>query len=355
MAKQFWTAAAAEVYKENHLLGEGGKKQIREFLFPKKNEDRSSSFNLARFLGNGYACAYRNRDTQSQVRKMVPGEATYITVPQGSAKTPVSQRVVDAVHAAFQPSGNVDEQLRAKMADIVEDHVTGWNMRHNKQALDMFVNGVFTAPGEEGDDIGLDIDYLRDSGSSLAYDFTAVGASFSEALIEFQDAMIAAGVPLDNQFVFMGSDWRGKYNEDDVIKEWRKTQPTLPDVPEEFKGYEGLSAPKYVETEGMQTGIWVCFYQPGIPFKDSEDAADEPWIASDQMIGGSTLSVRYDVNRGMVVLPESGNRPEIVVGDIAFDYFNELDPVCTWERSNVRKALVPANVNHMFNSVGTFA
>jgi len=354
LAKQLFTHAVTALYAQSVMTGGGGK-QIYEFFFRKKDEDTSSDFSLDALLQeNAYAACYRNKDTQSHLRKYEPGTNTMITVPRGSEKTPIGEDLIDSVTVGFDATDGIDVQTKGKLDHIVDDHTTAWNMTFNKQSFDLFLDGTLHVRGEEADDIGLDLDFGRAIGNSLTYDFTAGGASFSEAIIELQNAMLTAGVPRGGQFAFLGDDWGDALSVDTEVKAWLETKPNIPTVPAELTGYEGLDDPQYLKLPGMKTGMWICFYAPGISYRASEDAAVSEWIPTAEAIAGSWLDVRYDVNRGVDLLGSDG-KAERVVADISFDSYVQNDPVTTLARSAARKALVPAAVNHTFNSTGTFA
>ena len=44
----------------------------------------------------------------------------------------------------------------------------------------------------------------------------------------------------------------------------------------------------------------------------------------------------------------------IISSEIVFDSYNSADPVSEFIRSQTRLAFVPANINHVARSVGTF-
>lgn len=353
MAKQIFTVATTALYVESRMNGGGGK-QIYEFFFPTKDEDTSSSFSLDKLLQeNAYAACYRNSDTQSHLRKYEAGSNTMIKVPRGSEKTPIGEDLIDSVTVGFEATDGVDVQTKGKLSHIVKDHTTAWNMTFNKQSFDLFLTGNLHVRGEEADDIGLDLEYGRAVGNSIPYDFSS-GGTFSEAIIEVQNAMLDAGVPRGGQFCFLGDQWASEFSEDTEVKAWLETKPVIPPVPAELIGYEGLHDPQYIKLPGMKTGMWICFYSPGIPYRSKEGGATSEWIPTDDAIFGSWLDVRYDVNRGMDLLGSDGTAQR-VVGDIAFDSFTLPDPVGTFARSGARKAFVPAAVNHTFTSKGTFA
>jgi len=359
MARSIWTFFAVMVY--NGIKQDGseglpltGKTQLWNFLFPRIDSDDSSDFLLDKLQTNPYGIVYRDRDTQSHVRVYEPGTQTTITPPRWSEKTPITEKLNDSVIAGYlgnEPWGQRDKSL---VGNILEQHIQAANMEKNKQAINMFTAGIFPADGEDGKDIGLDIDFSRSVGNSITYDFTAGGATMAEALTELQNAGSAAGVPLANQFAIGGDSWLTEFSTDTGVLEYLKTNRTVPAVPAQITETEGLEAVEWVKLPGMRTGIWVCSYEPGVPYRATESSSAGVWIAATDIIFGSMSDVRWTVNRGVDVLDES-EKAVRAVGDIVFDMYTEKDPVNRFARSQGRHCFVPGEIDHTLKSTGTFA
>jgi hypothetical protein len=63
---------------------------------------------------------------------------------------------------------------------------------------------------------------------------------------------------------------------------------------------------------------------------------------------------RYRVFGGVDALSDNGKAIRVSGAEIVFDSFNTFDPVTELVRSQTRFCLVPANINHVARSTGTF-
>ncbi len=351
MAQQVITMLAKLFYDEIYLQNE---KQLYNLLFPIEDTSTAASFQLDDYIQEVHAAAYRIRDTDGQMVEYQAGSTTEITVPQGSTLTAITEELIDAITVGLNPNTPIDEQYRAKLQKIVQKFVAMWNMTHNKQSITLFETGIFSAPGENGEEIGLELAFGRAAGNNIIYDATAVGATFSEAIIFCQTTMIDDGLPRGQQFAFLGNEWESFYREDPDVIAWLKEKPVIPEFPEALKGYEGVDSYEYLKLPGMKDGIWLLFYAPGLPYTPKKGAASEPWITPENMIMGSFLDPRYDINRGVNVVDRAGTDLEIVAGRINFDYFVDFRNKTRYARANVRKALMAANIDRTYVCNGTF-
>ncbi len=354
-----YSTGVQKKFYERTKLTDAGKKQLWQFLFPENDTDEASDFVLDQLIPNIYGVSYRTRDMQSAIREYQAGKGTVITPPRASEKTPITEKLRDAVVAGLDGNASAIEQASRLMDNIAKQHISAFNMTKNRQALDVFVNGEFFARGTSGDDLDLDIDFGRSSSVEKTYDFTAVGATFSEAVGEVQSALISAGASVSNMWGILGSDWRGKYAADTALREWQKANQAtmlydMQNIPEEFKNVEGLTLLGRAHIEDLVQPVWLFDYNPGALYRDSKSDAGEPFIASTKAIFGSLGDVRYSVQRGVDAL-DASEKAVRVVGEIVFDSFTQKDPVGTFVRGQSRHCFVPGDINTTAVSVGTFS
>lgn len=354
-----YSTGVRKKFYERTKLTEQGKKQLWQFLFPEEDIDTASDFLLDQLITNTYGVSYRTRDMQSNVREYQAGKGTVITPPRASEKTPVTEKLRDAVVAGMNGNDGATEQASRLMDNIAKQHISAFNMTKNRQALDVFVEGEFFARGTDGVDLDLDIDFGRSGSVEKTYDFTAVGATFSDAVSEVQAALLSAGSSVANMFAIIGSSWREKYAADTALRDWQKANQAqmlydMQNVPAEFSNVEGLTVLGRAHIEGLIQPVWILDYTPGTLYRDKKGEAGEAFIAATKAIFGSLGDMRYSVKRGVDALDGSGKAIRSV-GDIVFDEFTEKDPVATWIRGQSRHCFVPGDVNTTAVSVGTFS
>jgi hypothetical protein len=361
MNRSLYTWFAIAVYRD--LNEEGApqlttSKQLHEFLFPRKNEDTTATFVLDKLQSEPYAIVYRQKNMQSHVRVYQPGTTEQILPPRASEKTPIDECLNDSIIASVANNAPFQEKDSALVSEIVIQHTQAMNLTKNKQALQVFINSNFVAPGEEGEGIGLDISFDRDAGSEVAYDFTAVGATFKEAVKQAADAAVSQGVPKSGFFMIAGADWQSKMDEDTALLEYLSKDRRIPEDPAIVTETEGLTVLEYVKMPGWKVPVWVLDYDPGVPYRSEEGGTPEDWIPADTSIFGSIQDTRWTVNRGVDTKGVSSTGSETTVrqvGDIVFDTFVDNDPSTRWHRSQTRHCFVPGNPDRMVVSVGTFA
>jgi len=346
-------------YERVAMATQQNKKQLWQFLFPEVDSDLSSDFLLDQLIANTYGVVYRTRDMQSNVREYQPGKGILITPPRASEKTPITEKLRDSVVAGMNDNESAQAQASKLMDNIAKQHISAFNMTKNKQAIDLFRLGEFNAKGKSGADLDLDIDFSRASSAEKTYDFTSVGATYTEAMSELKGALIAGGSVGDVLFAIVGSDWLAKRNTDTDLREWNKANPVLVsydtmNVPEELKNIEGVRIVGCDHIDGDQQGIWVLTYNPGTKYRAYEGASAEDFVPSAVAIMGAVGDARYTVERGVDAL-DVNEKPVRLVGEIVFDSLTEKDPVAEYVRGQSRHCFVPGDVNTTAVSVGTFA
>lgn len=349
---------ARELYSETYFANP--RRQIWETLFPRPNVNLASEFSLDKLVRDPHGITYRNKDAQSKIRHYKPGTNTMIKIPRASEKTPVTEDMRDTVVVGKTGTTSFDENKMELGVQIAEDHIEGHVMTKNKQAIDVLRTGIFEAPGEDGVDIGLDLDFGRAAGNSIAYDYTAVGATYSEATNEQLAQYISnKGAPRSNIIQLCGQKWLSAYASDENVLNAAQNnnvnqlqQANM--IPPELLGTQGLIVHGVYRSLDMVTNVWVCSYSPGVQYIAYEDATAADWVPEDEAIMFSLDSLRWGVQRGVDVLDAQGKAAR-AVGEIVFDNFTSSDPVTEYFRSQTRHAFVPARINHTVLSTGTFA
>lgn len=339
------------------LFVKPGMRQIYQAFFPQVDSALVENFLLDSFIQNPYGISYRHADMQSRVRKFVNGQGELIMIPRASEKTPISEELLAKVAVGLEATDGFGLNEAQIIRKIVEDHVAGHIMTKNRQAIEIFETGQFTAYGV--DDSSLNIDFNRDVDLSMTYDFTQVGASFSDAIAEMQDKLRLKGIALSNMFIMCGQNWLTEFQADDSANQAAQNNainqllqtPMTPKVLQNTQGFYNLGQ---VRTRDMLAPVWITSYSPGKQYKETATSAATDWLDPNKAIMGSFDSPRWNVQRGIRVLNGSGVSTT-VSGDVVFDQYNEKDPVTDFIRSATRHAFVPANINHTAVSEGTFA
>jgi len=355
-----YTLAVKKKYFERVAMAtQAGKKQLWQFLFPEMDSDLSSDFLLDQLIANTYGVTYRTRDMQSNVREYQAGKGTLITPPRASEKTPITEKLRDSVVAGMEGSATAQEQSAKLFDNIAKQHISAFNMTKNKQALDVFRLGEFVAKGKDGSDLDLDIDFGRASATEKTYDFTAVGATYSEAMSELKTASLDAGSVGDVMFAILGKEWLDKRRTDTALNEWNKANPLVSfnettNAPAELQNIEGVRIVGCDHIDGESQGIWILAYNPGTKYREYEGASATEFVPVNVALFGSVGDIRYTVERGVDAL-DSNEQAVRAVGEIVFDSFTQKDPVGTFVRGQSRHCFVPGDANTTAVSVGTFA
>lgn len=357
MAKDILTRTATRIYVEKHMKKEGTI-GIYELLNSTPDEDKSAAFRIDRLISAPYGITYRNSSNMSVIREYKPGTTELVTVPRASEKTPIDEELEDTVAAGAEASDSQMDQMFKHIDNILDDHDEGHEMTKAKQALDHKRTGVFTARGVKGADLGLDFDQNRDASNDLTYDFTAGGATMNEALLDVSDAMDSDGVPPGNRIVIFGSSWRGEYGSDAGIIELMKANNVNQILEqklfnENFGNVKGLSVIAHISPVGATSPLWVLSYEPGVPYVAYKGATPAPFVPATSLVGLSLDDRAYNIKRGVSVFDENGKKVR-VVGDLVVDKYEGNDPPTTFIRSWTRHMYLNANIDHTYESVGTF-
>ena len=346
----------AKRYYEEQFLQNG--RQLFSTLFPQTDESTDSAFSLDTLIAEPYGVAYRDRDTQSALRPYDPGVGKVIDVPRASEKTPISESLLDKVAVGVNDTAGFSQNEAKIIGDIVRQHVAGHNMTKNKQALDVLETGTFTAKGPQGADLGLSIDFGRKSSLSIPYDFTAAGATFSEAITNQQEELRANGTPLSNLVMLLGQNWLSAYAEDEAAQNAAQNNAlnqlvVNPMTPQLLNGTQGLYVVGQIRSKKMLAPVWLTSYSPGISYRAHKGASPVDFMPANKAFMFSMDDTRWDVRRGLLVKDDSG-KVQRVVGELVMDRFSDNDPITTFLRSATRHAFIPANINHTSVSTGTF-
>jgi len=358
MSKDLITRTATELYKEKHMLPENGI-GIENLLFSTDNSDPSASFRLDRLISSPHGLTYRSSSNQSVIRRFKAGTTELVEVPRASEKTPIDEELRDAVAAGSDATEAQMTQMIKNVENIIEDHAEGHAMTKAKQALDTVRTGVFNAKGVKGADLGLDFDHERSASGDLTYDFTAGGATMNEALLELSDAMDSEGVPPNNRYAIMGSDWRSQFGSDSGIIEIMKANNSNQILEQQmfnqkFGNVNGLNVIAHYRPVGATSPLWILSYEPGVPYIAYDGATAAPFVPATSLIGGCLDDKTYNVKRGVDAFNDMG-KVDRVVGDLVIDSYSDNDPITTFVRSTTRHIYVYGNIDHTFESVGTFS
>lgn len=355
MAKDLVTRTASRLYEERHLDQGPG---IDTLLFSQDDSDLSAAFRLDRYISSPYGISYRNSDNQSIIRQFAPGTTELITVPRASEKTPIDEELEDAVAVGMEPTTSQAANIAKNVNQIIGDHVEGHNMTKWKQALDVVRTGVFPAKGDDGADLGFDYDHTRNASQTLTYDFTAVGATMNEALVNVSNALDATGTPKQNRAVIMGATWLSQWGSDTGIIEIMKAnsvnQLLAQDMFEKkFGGITGLYVVAQYRPVGALAPLWILSFAPGTEYVAYSGATAAPFVPDAELMAFSLDDKTWNIKRGVMALDDSGNKQRRV-GDLVVDSFTNDDPVTTFIRSQTRHIYIYGNIDHTAKDTGTF-
>lgn len=261
----------------------------------------------------------------------------------------------------MQDNAGFDANKAKLMADILVEHTVAHTITRWKLALDVFRTGKFSPKGIKGRDIGgLEIDFGRDSSLSTTYDFTGVGATIDLALKDLIDKYRAKGGNTANVCILMGSKWLAKLESDDdvLVRMQANTANTLIRMnlnPPEFMNVQGLNYIGEYRVPGVAFPVSILTYEQQDQFTAYVGASAVDYLPADEAIIFSSSDKRYRVFGGIDALNDAGKPVRVQGAEIVFDSFFKPDPVAEMIRSQSRYAFVPANVDHIAISTGTFA
>jgi len=347
------------IYEEFKNEITGNQKGIDELLFPRTDISTSTNFTLDRYVLDSHGITFRNADEQSKVRPYTPGVGQVYEVPRASEKTPISERLRDSVIAGINSEAAFSDHNVKMVDDIIRDHVIAHNVTRWKLALDVIRTGKFTPIGAGGQDIGLEIDFDRDAGQSITYDFTAGGAKIDTALKEIYDRGNAKNMSKNNRVILLGNDWLSKFETDaDVLKRMQNNPANVVVetnmMPPELQGVKGLYVIGRYRIPGCVGPVWLTAYSPDSEFTPYKGASKVNFMPDDEAVMFSLEASRFRIFRGIDVFDASGNLQR-VPGEIVFDTYAERDPATEFLRSQTRFAMVPGDIDKTVQSVGTFA
>lgn len=354
-----FTRTAKVLYEKIYNRETGGQQGIDDFLFGTRDADTSANFSLDQLIRNPYGVTFRKPGEQSSVRPYNPGVGMVYEVPRTSEKTPISERLRDAVVVGLEATASQASHEAALFNQVISDHAVGHKVTKWKLALDVIRNGKFSPYGLQGQDIGLEIDFGRDASLDVTYDFTQVGATMDKALAKLYDAFVAKNGVRQNMVVIMGKQHLAAFESDSTVQ--KRIEANTSNIlleqnmaPPALANTYGLYQVSRYRIPGKVAPIWICAYEPEGLFAAYNGATEQPFMPADEMVMFSLGATRYKVLRGVDVF-DDGGRVQRAVGDVVFDSYNEKDPVQTLLRSSARYAFVPGNVNETARMTGTFS
>lgn len=354
MALETVTRAAKQFYEQYFLQAPNS---LDKLLFSEVDSDPSSDFVLDELTSNQAAVVYRERDNQSHVMPFKNGSGLKIDIPRASEKTPITEELADQVIAGIEANSPQAQHQAALVEKIIKQHVQGHNMRKIKQALEVIFDGEFSAPGIDGSDLGLGIDFGRAASQEITHDFTATDTILT-AITEMVEQARATGTPMQDLVMFLGSDWITELNTDTTFLEYMQANannPLLqsPRVAQMLNGTQGAYAIANVRPLGAIAPVTLVAYAPGTQYYAYPGAAAADWITSTKAALVSLADQSWRVYRGVQAI--SGNQVIRTVGEIVFDSYHENDPVTDFLRSQSRHMYVMGDIDHTVVSTGTFA
>lgn len=347
----------AKRYYEERLLADSAR-GIDKLLFRTEDADTGASFLLDRYITSPHGVIYRTLDNQSHVRPYQNGSGTLITPPIASEKTAIPESLRDEAVAGVDATAGYGSHQVKMVTDIVQDHTEGHNMTKWKQAIDVIFSGEFNANGVSGEDLGLGINFGRDEGQAITYDFTDEKASFREAINNMVEQARATGTPLSNLCILMSQDWLSFMAEDsDFLEQMQanaaNTILAQQMMPPELQNTLGLYVVGQYRGPGMIAPVWILSYSPGRQYVPYKGATATDWVPSEKAALFSLSDQTFRVYRGVTIKNEAG-RAAREVGEIVFDAYAENDPVTEFLRSQSRHVFVYGNIDHTVVSTGTF-
>lgn len=353
-------ATLKEYYEEINNILLGGKKGIDQFLFGTDNRSDAAEFNLDKMITAPHGISFRHKDANSVVREYTPGTGIFYDIPHASEVTPISEALRDSIIAGVNDNAGFSANKIKLLADIIKQHTVAHTVTRWKYAIDTLRTGKFSPLGMNGADIGgLEIDFSRDSSLDITFDFTATGATIDAALKNLYDAYRAKSGNLNNLCAIIGSDWQYQLEEDDDVL--TRMQANAANVltefninPPEFMNVQGLYFIGRYRVPGTLAAINLFGFSPQDQFTAYKGATATDFFPSDEALMFSSGDKRYRVFGGIDALSDSGKAVRVAGSEIVFDSFAKQDPVTEMLRSQTRFAFIPANINHVARSTGTF-
>lgn len=353
-------ATLKEYYEEinNRLMG--GKKGIDQFLFGTDNRSDAAEFNLDKMIKKPHGVAFRHKDSGSVVREYTPGTGIFYDIPHASEKTPISESLRDSIIAGVADTAGFSANKAKLLLDIMVEHTVAHTVTRWKLAIDTLRTGKFSPKGVNGVDIGgLEIDFSQDASLDITFDFTAANSTIDAAMKELYDAYRAQGGNLSNMCMIIGSDWQYLLQtSDDTLQKMQANTAnaiiTQNLNPPEWMGVQGLYFIGQYLIPGTLASVTLLGFSPQDNYVAYKGATAEDFFPSDEALLFSSGDKRYRVFGGVDALSDSGKAIRVSGAEIVFDSFNTQDPVTELVRSQTRLAFVPANINHVARSTGTF-
>ena len=246
-----------------------GSKQLFHTLFKMEDADTSATVLLDEFIDEPIAVAYRDKNNQAHLREYIPGSGTLYEPPIADEQTPVDEVLRDESVEGMESTAGFNAAQMRKTDKILNTHSTDHNMRKNKQAIDMYREGVFYAPGIGGNDIGKNEPFTRDVGNDLTADFSAV--TIDDALAAGNDQLTDHDCSQDNRFCIMGKSWQKEWENDTNVQ--NRMQANTANVlvmqnmnPPEWMGTQGLKWLGEYRPAVSSVGINMFSYNPGVKY-----------------------------------------------------------------------------------------
>jgi len=351
------TRGAKKAYEERKLGVEGS--SLFNLVGRTEDTDTSGSVLVDRYISSPFAVTYRNKNNESKVRNFQPGSGQLVDVPRISEKTPIDEELRDQVAVGVEPSTGAMTSIMKNIDQIMGDHIEGHLMTKNKQAIDFLRTGIFNAPGTGGADLGLSIDFGRDAGNDINYDFTGATASFLTAIREAQDQLRSQGCPLNGMVMILGDSWATEFSQDTDIQALRRNNGQNVIVEAQMEapqllGVEGLQIVTRLRDSAMLAPVWICRYEPPTQYISAKGATPAPFLPDTEAVMFSLGSKTWRVYRGVDAFDANGKATR-AVGEMVVDSYDENDPITTYVRSQSRHLILPGNIDHTLRSTGTFA
>lgn len=351
------TRTVKKYYEKIQGQLDAGKIGIDQFLFGIDDKDLSAQFSLDSMVVTPHGVSFRKPGEQSAVRPFEPGTGKVYEVPRSSEKTPITEEDQDKIMAGLEATASQSAHAALRINKITMQHISAHAQTRWYYALATMRTGKFSPLGAGGHDIGLEIDYLQDAGNDITYDFTASGAKMDTALAEMYEVYESQGGNPSDVAVIMGTDWYSKFFSDDDVRDWLISnssnmlleQSQRPAILNNVQGLYKVATYR----PGIVSALDICQVNMGHKFTPYKGATAVPFFPTDEAIMFSVSDPRYRVFRGV----DASENGKIIrtVGEIVIDSFIENDPPQENVRSQARVAFVPANVNTIVRSTGTFA
>ena len=333
-----------------------GKVGLDKFLFNTDDMDLSAQFALDKMIVNPHGVSFRKPGEQSHVRKFDNGTGHVYEVPHISEKTPITESDRDEIVAGLEAASSQAQNAALRINKIITVHTAAHYMTRLKYAIDTLRTGKFTPLGMGGNDIGLEIDLAQDAGNDITYDFTKSGAKINTALAEMFEVYRSQGGNMSDVVVVMGTSWYNNFFQDDDVSQWMgaNTSNMLLEQsmrPTNFNNVDGLYRVATYRP-GTVAAMDICQISLGNKFVPYLGGTAVDFFPATEAIMFSASAPRYRVFRGVDAVDMG--RVQRAVGEIVFDSFIDNDPVQEYIRTQTRVALIPANINQVVRSTGTF-